>query len=216
MIDKKRIACRTLCMLVALLGGLHAATVFAADVAAQTSALPEQALLRSTSNGSYSARLVFQPKRMNYAVELYHGDELWRSVQTDAVKDAEATYQAFSRQTVDLGQVEIDAMRLDAGKRYAEHMVALNDQRLQGLRDDLERQQRESQQVMAQQNQARQQAQSLSSDLRTVSARLDRVQQDIRKLEQMKANPSLPVLPEGAADAGAPAAAGSTAAGNSP
>lgn len=192
------------------------ATVPSAELPPSAGAsLPESAVLRSTTNGSYSARLVFQPQRLAYVVELYHQSDLWRSVQTDVVKDAEATYEAFSRQTADLAQVEIDAMRLSAGKQYAEHMVQLNSQRLQGLRADLEHQQRESQQVLAQQTQTKQQAQALSGDLRSVSARLDQVQQDIRRLEAIKANPSLPLAQPDAADAPSPAA-GDPAAGGAP
>lgn len=203
---------RMLCIAVMATASVHAAGLFATEAAPAASAtaddpsLPDQAVLRSTTNGSYTARLVFQPQRMVYRVELYHGGELWRGTETDVVKEAETTYQAFAQQTADLAQVEIDAMRLSAGKRYAEHMVQMNDQRLQGLRDDLERERQQSRQVLAQQNQTKQQAQALSSDLRSVSARLDQVQQDIRRLEKMKANPSLPLPSDTASPTPAPAA----------
>ena len=181
-------------------------TVVFSNVQSGTGAKSVSVDTHAYPNGSYTARLVFQPQRMVYRVELYHGGELWRGTETDVVKEAETTYQAFAQQTADLAQVEIDAMRLSAGKRYAEHMVQMNDQRLQGLRDDLERERQQSRQVLEQQNQTKQQAQALSSDLRSVSARLDQVQQDIRRLEKMKANPSLPLPSDTASPTPAPAA----------
>jgi phosphotransferase system IIA component len=94
-------------------------------------------------------------------------------IQTYTVKDAEGIYRTFAAQTEQLAQVDIDALRLQAGKKYAEQMVAMNEQRLQNLQQDAARQQQQAQQVMAQQQQAKQQAVSLSSDLRATSNQLD-------------------------------------------
>jgi hypothetical protein len=147
--------------------------------------------LRTTYNGSYGASLLFQADKLTYFVALFHDKVFWRVIQTYTVKDAEGIYRTFAAQTEQLAQVDIDALRLQAGKKYAEQMVAMNEQRLQNLQQDAARQQQQAQQVMAQQQQAKQQAVSLSSDLRATSNQLDAVQQHIRALETQQNNPVL-------------------------
>ena len=156
--------------------------------------------LRLTRNGSYSAELLFQPDDLTYVVTLLHNKASWRLIRTDSEKDAEAIYQSFAAQTQKLAAVEIDTMRLEAGKKYADHMMALNEQRLHNLQQDLAQQQQQSQQVAALQQQGRQQAVSLSSDLRATSDQLQQVQQNIRKLEAQQTNPQL-LLPAPASSA---------------
>lgn len=158
-------------------------------------ALGDSVVLREVTNGSYSAKLTFQPRQLTYVVELYHQGNVWRVIRTDVVKTAESTFDAFASQTRQLAQVEIDALRLHAGKLYAEHMVAINTERLQALQANLSRQRQESQQVMSQQNAVREQAQALSGDLRNVSAQLSDVQKNIRVLEAQQAAPELPIEP---------------------
>lgn len=159
--------------------------------------------LRLTRNGSYSAELMFQPDNLTYVVALLHDKATWRVIRTDSDKNAEAIYQSFAAQTQKLAEVEIDTMRLEAGKKYADHMVALNEQRLHNLQQDLARQQQQSQQVAAQQQQGHQQAVSLSSDLRATSDQLQQVQQNIRRLEAQQTNPEL-LLPAPAQSAASP------------
>jgi hypothetical protein len=170
-------------------------------------ALGDSVVLREVINGSYSAKLTFQPRHLSYVAELYHQGNVWRVIRTDVVKTAESTFDAFASQTRQLAQVEIDALRLHAGKLYAEHMVAINTERLQALQANLSRQRQESQQVMSQQNAVREQAQALSGDLRNVSAKLSDVQKNIRVLEAQQAAPELPIEP---ADPSGPATAPST------
>ncbi|MEW5307155.1 MAG: hypothetical protein WDW36_009568 [Sanguina aurantia] len=74
------------------------------------------------------------------------------------------------------------------------------------LQQDANRQREQAQAVVAAQQQAQQQAVSLTSDLRSSSNELDQVTQRIRALEAQQANPEL-VLPPDAADAAAPAEA---------
>jgi hypothetical protein len=147
--------------------------------------------LRTTYNGSYGASLLFQADKLTYFVALFHDKVFWRVIQTYSDKDAESIYRTFAAQTEQLAQVDIDALRLQAGKKYAEQMVAMNEQRLRNLQQDAARQQQQAQQVMAQQQQAKQQAVSLSSDLRATSNQLDAVQQHIRTLETQQNNPVL-------------------------
>jgi hypothetical protein len=151
-------------------------------------------LLRTASNDSYGASLFFQPDKLSYFVALFHGDVFWRVIQTDSERNAESIYRAFVEQSEHLAEVDIDAVRLQAGNTYAEHLMTINQQRLQNLQQDANRQQQQAQQVAVQQQQAQQQAVALSNDLRSNSSQLDAVKQQIQALETQQANPEL-ILP---------------------
>jgi hypothetical protein len=150
--------------------------------------------VRTTYNSTYGASLLFRPETLGYYVVLFHGKEFWRVMQTDSFDDAESLYRTFVTQTQTLGQVEIDTMRLDAGNKYAEHMIQVNQAKLRSLQQDANNQQQQARQVAEAQEQARQQAVTLSSDLHNTNAQLDAVKQQVHALEAMQANPAL-VLP---------------------
>jgi Protein of unknown function (DUF2968) len=162
--------------------------------------------MRTTYNSTFGASLLFRPETLGYYVVLFHGKEFWRVMQTDSFDDAESLYRTFMAQTQTLGQVEIDTMRLDAGNKYAEHMISVNEAKLRSLQQDANNQQQQARQVAEAQEQSRQQAVTLSSDLHNTNAQLDAVRQQIRALEAVQANPAL-VLPTPA-----PAPASTTAA----
>lgn len=147
--------------------------------------------VRTTYNSTYGASLLFRPESLTYYVALFHGKEFWRVMQTDSFEQADALYRSFVTQTQALGEVEIDNMRLDAGKRYAERQLAQNERRLRVLQQDASNQQQQAQQVAEQQQQARQQAAALTADLQTTTSQLDAMKQQIRALETQQSNPSL-------------------------
>lgn len=150
--------------------------------------------VRTTYNSTYGASLLFRPESLTYYVALFHGKEFWRVMQTDSFEQADALYRSFVTQTQALGEVEIDNMRLDAGKRYAERQLAQNERRLRVLQQDASNTQQQAQQVAEQQQQARQQAAALTADLQTTTSQLDAMKQQIHALETQQSNPSL-VLP---------------------
>jgi hypothetical protein len=163
--------------------------------------------IRTTYNGKYGASELFQPEKLTYFVALFHDKVFWRVIRTDSMKNADDVYRAFVAQTEKLAEVDIDALRLQAGNKYAEQMVTLNQQRLQNLQQDAVRQQQQSQQVAAQQQQAEQQAVSLSNDLRNTSSQLDAVKQQIRALEAQQNSTEIALpRPETPAAPAAPAA----------
>lgn len=168
--------------------------------------------LRTTYNGGYGASLLFQTEKLTYYVSLFHNKEFWRVIQTDSYNDAEKLYRTFATQTETLAQVDLDALRLQAGQKYAEHMVELNQQRLQNLQRDVNYQQQQSRQVAALQQQAQQDAVSLTAELRATSNQLDTVKGQIRELEAQQANPALvlPSPPQAATETPAPTSAAST------
>lgn len=147
--------------------------------------------LRTTYSASYGTSLLFQTDKLVYYIALFRNKQFWRVIQTESYEDAENIYNTFVKQTRDLAQVEIDATRLQAGKAYAERMIALNQKRLQSLEQDKGYQQQQAKQVAEAQQQAKQQAVSLSEDLNSTSRQLDSMKQSIEALEKQQANPTL-------------------------
>lgn len=147
--------------------------------------------LRTTYSATYGTSLLFQADKLIYYVALFHNKQFWRVIHTDSYDDAERIYNTFVTQTRDLAQVEIDATRLQAGKAYAERMIALNQERLRNLQQDEGYQQQQAKEVAAAQQQAKQQAMSLSADLHSTSSQLDSMKQRIDALEKQQSNPTL-------------------------
>jgi hypothetical protein len=166
--------------------------------------------LRTTYNSSYGASLLFQPQTLDYYVALFHGKDFWRVIRTDSYDEAQNVYNTFVSQTETLAKVDIDALRLQATKQYTDHMVQMNQQRLQKLEQDAAYQQQQAQQVAAQQQQAAQQSSSLTTDLQASNNELDAVRERIHALEEQEANPTL-TLPKQEAPAPAPAVSAGSA-----
>ena len=147
--------------------------------------------LRTTYNGSYGASLLFNTSTLNYYVALFHEKDFWRVIRTDSVDNAEKVYRTFVQQTEELAQVYIDTTRLQAGKRYTENLVAYNEQRLRSLQQEADLQRQQSLQVSASIEQAKQQAVSLSTDLRSSHSELDALNQRIQTLQAQQLNPAM-------------------------
>lgn len=154
--------------------------------------------LRTTYNGKYGASLLFQADALQYFVALFHDRSFWRVIKTDSIEEAEQLYGTFVEQTRDLAQVHIDTVRLDAGKRYTERMVSINSQRLQTLQQEVEQQREQSMQVSAALQTARQQAVTLSTDLRATNSQLDAINQRIRTLQDQQSSPETLIPPPAA------------------
>lgn len=152
--------------------------------------------MRTTYNGSYGASLLFHGESLNYYVALFHERQFWRVIRTDQFTEAEKLYRTFSSQTEELAQVELDAQRLEASKRYTEKLVAMNEHRLRGLQKELAQQQQQAQAVSQAIAANRQHAQALSGDLRATNTQLEALQAQIRALQALHMDPSLQ-LPAG-------------------
>lgn len=164
--------------------------------------------LRTTYNGTYGASLLFNASTLQYYASLFQGKEFWRVIKTDSVENAEKVYATFVQQTHDLAQVNIDTIRLEAGKRYTESLVAYNEQRLRSLQQEADLQRQQSQQVSTAIQQAKQQAVSLSTDLRSSNTQLDQLNQRIQALQAQQGNLelALPAAPTQAASTAHPVA----------
>ena len=151
--------------------------------------------LRTTYNGTYGASLLFHAESLNYYVALFHDKEFWRVIRTESADKAEELYRTFVQQTDSLAQVYLDTVKLEAGKRYTERMVALNQRRLAGLQQEVDMQRQQAQQVSAALQANKQQAISLSSDLRASNSQLDSINQRIEALQAQQVNPELELPP---------------------
>lgn len=145
--------------------------------------------LRTTYNGDYGASLLFNPSTLNYYVALFQEKNFWRVIKTDSVENAEHVYRTFVQQTEQLAQVNIDTIRLDAGKRYTERLVSFNEERLRTLQAQVEQERAQSLQVSTALQQAQQQAVSLSTELQSSNSQLGTLQQRIQQLQLQQGNP---------------------------
>jgi DUF2968 family protein len=160
--------------------------------------------LRRTANGSYAASMLFDADHLVYYVVLSHNAEYWRVIRSEVVADAERVYRTFAQQSEQLAQTDIDTVRLEAGRKYGEKLLNLNQQRLAKLQEDAQHRQQQATQVAVMQQQAKAQATALTTDLRSTRSQLEQVQQNIRTLEAQQADPLL-TLPEPPAPTTAPA-----------
>ncbi|WP_255364970.1 DUF2968 domain-containing protein [Collimonas sp. OK242] len=139
--------------------------------------------LRTTYNGNYGASQLFKPDSRTYYVALFQQKNFWRVVKTMSETQAEQVYKNFVRQTEKLAEVDIRRIKLEADKQYTEQLIAAQETRLNALQNDLVVQQQQEQNVSVQQDQARQQAQLLSSKQQAASSELQGLQNRIRTLE---------------------------------
>ncbi|WP_211460657.1 DUF2968 domain-containing protein [Collimonas silvisoli] len=139
--------------------------------------------LRTTYNGNYGASLLFKPDSRNYYVALFQQKNFWRVVKTTSDTRSEQIYKSFVGQTEKLAEVDIRRIKLEADKAYTEQLIAAQETRLSALQNDLVVQQQQEQNVTVQQDQARQQAQLLSTKQQAARSELLGLQNRIRTLE---------------------------------
>ncbi len=139
--------------------------------------------LRTTYNGAYGASLLFAQSDLTYYVTLFQQKDLWRVIKTTSEAYAERVYADFSRQTRSLADLDLQRIRLEAQKERAERQVAEQEDRLRGLRADLDLQRQQQAQVQARQKVARTETDTLDAERRAARSRLDELQRQIRSLE---------------------------------
>jgi len=139
--------------------------------------------LRTTYNGNYGASLLFKSDSRTYFVALFQQKNFWRVVKTTSDTQAEQIYKSFVGQTEKLAEVDIRRIKLEAEKTYTEQLIAAQETRLNALQNDLVVQQQQEQNVSVQQDQARQQAQLLSTKQQAARGELRGLQNRIRTLE---------------------------------
>ncbi|TDV11576.1 DUF2968 domain-containing protein [Paraburkholderia caballeronis] len=145
---------------------------------------PDLAELRKTSNGSYSASLLFYGKEMVYYITLSQQGTFWRVIKsTDEVR-AEAIYRDFVRQTFQLSDIEIRRTRLEAQKAFTERMIALSQDHANRLQADLTIARQQQAVVADQQKQTRDEANSLQTQKAAAQNQLRSMQRQVRELQR--------------------------------
>ena len=139
--------------------------------------------LRTTYNGAYGASLLFAQSDLTYYVTLFQQKDLWRVIKTTNEATAERAYNDFVRQTRSMADLELQRIRLEAQKERAERQIAAQEERLRGLRTDLEIQRQQQAQAQERQKAARTEADALDVERRAARARVEELQRQIRALE---------------------------------
>ncbi|WP_192901806.1 DUF2968 domain-containing protein [Pigmentiphaga sp. H8] len=142
--------------------------------------------LRTTYNGNYGASLLFKADDLTYYVAMFQQKNFWRVVKTTSESQAEQTYKAFVEQTVQLADVDIRRIKLDAERAVTEKQISANETRLSALQNDLSMQRQQEQQVAARQEQARQEAAALANERQAAREQLNTLQRQIRMLEEQQ------------------------------
>jgi flagellar biosynthesis GTPase FlhF len=139
--------------------------------------------LRTTYNGAYGASLLFAQSDLTYYVTLFQQKDLWRVIKTANEASAERAYNDFVRQTHSMADLELQRIRLEAQKERAERQIAAQEEKLRGLRTDLEIQRQQQAQAQERQKAARTEADALDVERRAARARVEELQRQIRALE---------------------------------
>jgi hypothetical protein len=139
---------------------------------------------RTTYNGSFGASLLFDGKEMTYYVALFQQKSFWRVVKTQNSDRANAIFNDFVRQTVQLSQVEIRKTELESQKIYTERMIALSQTRADQLQADLTIAHTQQAEVTARQQQIMQQSKQLETERQTAQQQLKEVRRRVATLEQ--------------------------------
>ena len=143
--------------------------------------------LRTTYNGNYGASLLFRAEDLVYYVAMFQQKNFWRVVKSTSEQQAEQLYRNFVDQTVQLADVDIRRIKLDAERASTEKLISVNESRLTALQNDLSVQRQQEQQVAARQDQARAEAAALANDRQQAREQLTTLQRQIRALEEQQA-----------------------------
>ena len=143
--------------------------------------------LRTTYNGNYGASLLFKPDDLTYYVALFQQKDFWRVVKTQSDKQAEATYRAFAGQSMELAEVDIQRIRLQAEYAHNEKLLASRNAQLSTLQADNTLRMQQEEQVAARQQQSRQEATALADQQKDVRQQLRDLQRQIDALQAQQA-----------------------------
>lgn len=148
--------------------------------------------LRTTYNGAYGASLLFAQSDLTYYVTLFQQKDLWRVIKTTNEAFAERLYNDFAKQTRTMADLELQRIRLEAQKERSERQIAAQEEKLRGLKTDLDIQRQQQAQAQERQKVARSEANTLDVERRAARARVDELQRQIRALEAQVNAPFTP------------------------
>ena len=148
--------------------------------------------LRTTYNGAYGASLLFAQSDLTYYVTLFQQKDLWRVIKTTNEASAERLYNEFAKQTRTMADLELQRIRLEAQKERSERQIAAQEEKLRGLKTDLDIQRQQQAQAQERQKVARSEADTLDVERHAAHARVDELRRQIRALEAQVNAPFTP------------------------
>lgn len=140
--------------------------------------------LRTTYNGSYGASLFFYPQEMTYYIALFQDKHFWRVIRSQDQSRAQAIYEGFARQTVQLADIEIRRTELQAQKAFIENVIALSEDRAARLQADLDVARTQQAKVNDHQRQTQVEAVALHAEKERAQAQLRQVQSQVLQLQR--------------------------------
>lgn len=139
---------------------------------------------RTSYNGSFGASLLYYSKDQTYYVALFQQKSFWRVVKTQNAARADAVFNDFVKQTVQLSQIEIRRTEIEAQKGYTEQMIALAQARAARLQADLDVARSQKDLVSARLKAAAQQAAQLEAEREAAQQQLLELRRHVAELQQ--------------------------------
>jgi hypothetical protein len=139
---------------------------------------------RTSYNGSFGASLLYYGKDQTYYVALFQQKSFWRVVKTQSAARADAVFNDFVKQTVQLAQIEIRRTEIEAQKGYTEQMIALAQARAARLQADLNVAHSQKELVAARLKAASQQAAQLEAEREAAQQQLQELRRHVADLQQ--------------------------------
>ena len=139
---------------------------------------------RTSYNGSFGASLLYYGKDQTYYVALFQQKSFWRVVKTQNAARADAVFNDFVKQTVQLAQIEIRRTEIEAQKGYTEQMIALAQDRAARLQADLNVAHSQKELVAARLKAASQQAAQFEAEREAAQQQLQELRRHVADLQQ--------------------------------
>jgi len=139
---------------------------------------------RTSDNGSFGASLLYYGKDQTYYVALFQQKSFWRVVKTQNAARADAVFNDFVKQTVQLAQIEIRRTEIEAQKGYTEQMIALAQARAARLQADLNVAHSQKELVAARLKAASQQAAQFEAEREAAQQQLQELRRHVADLQQ--------------------------------
>lgn len=121
---------------------------------------------------------------MTYYIALFRDKSFWRVIKSENKDRAEAIYADFAKQTMQLSEVEIRRVQLQAQKAYLEDVIAISQDRAQRLQADLDVARTQQARVDDYQRRTEGEAVALRVEKERAQAQLRQIQSEVEKLQQ--------------------------------
>ncbi len=147
--------------------------------------------VRSTTNGSYNAQLLFDRQTATYYAALLQQGKVWRVAKGKDEDRVSTVYRSFTRRTEQLSVEEMHRTQLEAQKTQAEQRLALIQERESRLQADLNVAHEQAALAANREQEAREQVKDLRAQRDATQTKLVQTQLQVKQL-QNQVNAGLP------------------------